>query len=373
MTDTVITITSGKVAKIIGGEEVFIVAEIGKNFIQTEEERPIAEYLHNAEVLIDAAAEAGVDAVKFQTHEVEDEIHPDVSFSAPHFPAGKRYEWVLRNTKATPLEFWRTLKSHAEKRGLIFFSTPMSRKAAEKLDKVGVPMWKVASGDMRDYALLDYMLDTSKPIIISSGQVSLAELDEIVGLIRTRGGQFALLYCVSHYPCPPEYFNLATIEHFMEKYPEAVIGFSDHSIEKIDVPLAAMKTGAKIIEKHFSMSRNLWGADHKVSMTPSEMKVLVKAVRAGEHQAVAHSLYYGEKNKELEGAKNQMRPYFGKALVAACDIPKSTVLTKEMIYAMRPIKFIKGLPSERYFDVVGHEVRVPLKKYEPISLRVLKT
>src|SRR3989344_595966 len=372
MTDKIIKIKSGKVAKTIGGDEVFIVAEIGKNFIQTEEDRPIAEYLRNAKDLIDAAAEAGVDAVKFQTHEVEDEIHPDISFSAPHFPAGKRYEWVLRNTKATPFEFWRELKRYSEKKGLIFFPTPMSRKAAEKLDKIGVPIWKVASGDMRDYALLDYMLNTGKPLIISSGQVSLNELNEIVGHIRSQNRQFALLYCVSHYPCPPEYFNLATIEHFKEKYPEVVIGFSDHSIENLNVPLAAIKVGAKIIEKHFSLSRELWGADHKVSMTPMEMKALVKAVRSGQHQKVIHGLYYGKKTKELEGAKNQMRPYFGKALVAARDIPKGVVLTKDMIYAMRPIKFLKGLSAEKFFEVVGKEVKMALKKYQPITLKILK-
>src|SRR3989338_9878174 len=370
MVNKTIKIKSGKVAKIIGGKEIFIVAEIGKNFIQTEEDRPIAEYLRNAKELIDAAAEAGVDAVKFQTHEVEDEIHPDISFSAPHFPAGKRYEWVLRNTKATPFEFWRELKRYSEKKGLIFFSTPMSRKAAEKLDKIGVPIWKVASGDMLDYALLDYMFETDKPLIISSGQVSLAELDEIVGHIRARGIQFALLYCVSHYPCPKEFFNLGTIEHFQEKYPEAVIGFSDHSIENIDIPLAAVKLGAQIIEKHFSLSRDLFGTDHKVSMTPGEMKSLVEAIREGQYKKVNHKLYYGKKTKELEGSKNHMRPSFNKALVAAHDLPKGTTLTKKMVYAMRPIKLIKGLPSEKFFEVIGHKTRAALKKYQPISWRV---
>ena len=371
MVNKTIKIKSGKVAKIIGGKEIFIVAEIGKNFIQTEEERPIAEYLRNAKELIDAAAEAGVDAVKFQTHELSDE-QLNVPIVGPHAPSFDRYPWVRRNTEATPIRFWQAIKKHAEKRRLVFFSTPMSRKAAEKLDKVGVPIWKVASGDMLDYALLDYMFETDKPMIISSGQVSLAELDGIVGHIRARGIQFALLYCVSHYPCPKEFFNLGTIEHFQEKYPEAVIGFSDHSIENIDIPLAAVKLGAQIIEKHFSLSRDLFGTDHKVSMTPGEMKSLVEAIREDQYKKVNHKLYYGKKTKELEGAKNHMRPSFNKALVAARNLPKGTTLTKKMVYAMRPIKLIKGLPSEKFFEVIGHKTRAALKKYQPISWRVLK-
>ena len=365
-----IKIKSGKVHKTIGGKDVFVVAEIGKNFIRTKEERPVGEYMRNAKELINAAAEAGVDAVKFQTHELDDE-QLNIPIVAPHFSGSDRYAWVKRNTEATPIEFWRELKKYSENHGLVFFSTPMSRKAAEKLNNVNVPIWKIASGDMRDYVLLDYMIETGKPMIISSGQVSLAELDDIVEKIRARGGQFAVLYCVSHYPCPREYFNLATLEHFKEKYPEAVIGFSDHSLGK-EVSLAAVTMGAQIIEKHFSMSRRLWGADHKVSMTPSEMKSLVKAIRSERYKKVDHLLYYGSKEKELEGANNHMRPYFGKTLVASRDIPKGTILTKDMVYAMRPMMLVKGLPSDKYFDILGRKTKISIKRYQPITTRALK-
>ena len=135
---------------------------------------------------------------------------------------------------------------------------------------------------------------------------------------------------------------------------------------------AAVKLGAQIIEKHFSLSRALFGTDHKVSMTPAEMGDLVKAIRAKKFSKVNHKLYYGKKTKELEGAKNHMRPSFNKALVVARDIPGGTTLTKKMVYAMRPIKLIKGLPSEKFFEVVGREVKVPLKKHQPITLKVLK-
>ena len=129
--------------KVFGDDKVFFIAEIGKNFIQTEEDRPVEEYLENAKKLVDAAVESGADAVKFQTHEVEDE-QLNIDIVSPHFKGSDRYSWVTRNTKATPFEeFWKPLKTYCDNKGIIFFSTAMSRKAAEKLDKVGVPFWKV--------------------------------------------------------------------------------------------------------------------------------------------------------------------------------------------------------------------------------------
>jgi len=172
--------------KSFGGKDVFIIAEIGKNFIQTEEEKSIEEYLQNAKDLVDAAIETGVDAVKFQTHEVEDE-QLNIKIVSPHFKGSDRYRWVTRNTNATPLEeFWKPLKSYCDEKGIIFFSTPMSRKAAQKLEKVGVPFWKIGSGDVQDYVMLDFLIETRKPIMIANGMVSFAELDEVINYIRSK-------------------------------------------------------------------------------------------------------------------------------------------------------------------------------------------
>lgn len=353
------------------GEGVFFIAEIGKNFIQMEEDRPIAEYLDNAKRLVDAAKESGANAVKFQTHELEDEVL-NIDFTSPHFKAKDRYSWVKRNTNATPLEgFWKPLKVYCDEKGIIFFSTPMSRKAAVKLNEVGVPMWKVGSGDVLDYLTLNYLLETKKPIIISSGMVSLKELDEVIRYITDRGGDLTVLYCISQYPCPPEYFNLGTIEYLREKYPEITVGFSDHSLTH-DAALAAVKLGARVIEKHFSFDRKLWGADHKASILPKEMKELIQMVRSKAHEEIETSKFYGDKNKELEGANNMYRPYFNKALVAGTDIENGTILTEELIYAMRPIQLIKGHPSWGVNDIVGKKVTKPLKKFEPLTLDILE-
>src|SRR3989344_846046 len=151
--------------KSFGGEDVFFIAELGKNFIQTQEDRPVSEYLENAKVLVKAAKDAGADAVKLQTHEVEDE-QLNIEVVSPHFKRADRYSWVTRNMQATPLEeFWKPLKAYCDELGIIFFSTPMSRKAAQKLKAFDVPFWKVGSGDVQDYVTLDYMFSTGKPII----------------------------------------------------------------------------------------------------------------------------------------------------------------------------------------------------------------
>ncbi len=267
----------------------FVVAEIGKNFIQTQEERPVEEYLENAKALARAAKDAGADAVKFQTHNVEDE-QLNITVVSPHFKGADRYSWVTRNTNATPLEgFWRPLAAHCGELGILFHSTPMSRGAAKKLNELGVEFWKVGSGDILDFVTLDYLASTGKPIIISSGMSTLEELDQMMNFLKRRNAPVILLHCVSKYPCPPEELNLSTIGFLRERY-GIPVGFSDHSIG-IDSALAGVALGAQVIEKHFSFARDLWGADHKVSMTPGELKALVAGIRELEANPVKRAEY----------------------------------------------------------------------------------
>lgn len=351
--------------KILGDSDIFFIAEIGKNFIQTEDDRPVAEYLENAKKLVKAAKDAGADAAKFQTHEVEDEVL-NIDFTSPHFKAKNRYSWVSRNMNATPFEeFWKPLKKYCDEIGILFFTSPMSRKAAQKIDSL-VPLWKVGSGDVEDHVMLNYLAATKKPIIISTGMVSLGELDAVVDYFADKNVPLTILYCVSQYPAPKEAFNLATIEELREKYPNAVIGFSDHSLTH-DATLAALKMGAKVIEKHFSFSRELWGADHKASLTPGEFKEMVDLVRNGSHMSVDIGAMYGVQGKELEGATNQFRPYFNKALMIGVDLLAGTTLTEEMVFAMRPLKLAGGLPANKLSDIIGRRIAKNLKKYDPIT------
>ena len=336
---------------------VFVVAELGKNFIQTEEDRSVEEYLENAKALVSAAKEAGADAVKFQTHNVDDE-QLNIKIVAPHF-SGERYAWVTRNQKATPIDkFWKPLKEYCDKIGIVFFSTPMSKGAAKILDKVGVSLWKIGSSDILDFPMLDHMRRSRKPIIISSGMSTVPELDKAINFIKEKNNKIALLHCVSKYPCPPEELNFGTIK-FLERRYGLPTGFSDHSIG-VEAALGAVALGAKIIEKHFSFSRDFWGSDHKVSMTPEELKTLVAGIRT-----LKKAMGSGEKSLSADEAK--FRPVMRKSLMAGRDIPAGTVLTAEMVYAMRPQAYAGGLPSEQYEMVLGKRAAKNIKKYDPIN------
>jgi sialic acid synthase SpsE len=343
------------------GCPVFTIAEIGKNFIQTKEERPAKEYLSNAKKLIKAAKEAGADAVKFQTHNLEDE-QMKMNIVSPHFTGKDRYNWIKRNEKATSLKFWSELKKYCQKLGIIFFSTPMSRGAAMKLEKVGVPAWKVGSADPLDFVMLDYIAKTKKPIIISFGMTTLKETDKAVKFLKKRTNEIILMHCVSRYPCPPEKLNIGTIGFLKKRY-DLPVGFSDHSIG-YETSLAATKMGAAVLEKHFSQSRDLWGADHKVSATPQEFKEMVDKVKNRDKVSLKN---YGKSVKVLQSEEAVFRPIFRKALVAGRAIKAGSVLAPEMIFAMRPQRFIKGLPSEEYEKVIGKKLKRNLKKYDPIN------
>jgi len=342
--------------------KTFIIAELGKNFIQTEEHKSVEEYLSNAKQLVKLAKESGADAVKFQTHHVVDE-QLNIDVTSPHFTGSDRFKWVSRNTNSTPLEtFWKPLKEYCDSLGIFFFTTPMSRGAAQKVNSL-VNLWKVGSGDILDFVTLDYMASTKKPIILSSGMSTPEEVDKAVNFLKSKNADFALLHCVSKYPCPPEELNLGTLKHFQQKY-NVPIGFSDHSIGH-EAALSAVAMGAKIIEKHFSLNRDLWGADHKVSMTPREFKSMVEGIRSFEKSI-------GVENKNLQEGESVFRQYFRKSLMAAQDLPAGTVITAEHLYAMRPQAFARGINSEHYETVIGKKLTKDLKKFEPITQKIIE-
>ena len=359
---------ASRAKKILGhDQEVFVIAEIGKNFIQTEEEKTREEYLANAKALILAAKESGADAVKFQTHNVEDE-QLNIEIVSPHFSGSDRYNWVKRNNEITTIEFWQELKRYCDELEIIFFSTPMSRGAAKILEEnVDVPLWKVGSGDILDFVTLDYMASTGKPIIVSSGMSTLEEIDLAIKFLKARTDKTILLHCVSKYPCPPEELNLNTIKLLKDRY-DLPTGFSDHSIG-YDSAIAAVNMGAVVIEKHFSFSRDFWGSDHKVSMLPEEFKTMIDKIR---NKVVVDLKDYGQEKKILHGDEEIFRPIFRKSLMAGADIKAGTILTKDMIYAMRPQKYANGLPSEEYETVLNKKLKKDLKKHDPINLEIIE-
>lgn len=350
--------------KEITSKKVFIAVDIGKNFIQEEEVLPVEVYLSRAKRLVKAAKDAGVDAVKFQTHEVEDE-QANIDVTSPHFQGSDRYNWVKRNTESTPMEqFWKPLKEYCDELGIIFFSTPMSKRAAQKLNDLGVELWKVGSGDILDFPTLDFMASTGKPIMFSTGMSTEEETDLAINYLRKKGANLAILHCVSKYPCPPEELNLGTIKHFQKKYPDLIVGFSDHSTS-VDTALAAVVMGAKIVEKHFTFDRKHWGADHKVSLLPEEAKKLVDGTRMLEKAM-------GVQGNILQEGESVFRPLFRKTLVASQDLKEGTIITEDKVYSMRPQAHLNGLPSEKYEEVLGKRLKEDLRKFDPISEDLLE-
>lgn len=360
---------------------VFVIAEAGKNFIQTEEERSVQEYLDNAKELVDKAIEGGADAIKFQTHIVHDEVL-NIDFTSPHFTqkGSDRYSWVSRNTRATPFnEFWKPLKQYCDEKSIIFMSTPMSRAAALMLNELDVQVWKIGSGDILDFVMLDFVRSAGKPIIFSTGMSTLEEADKALAFVKEKNDRVCILHCVSKYPCPPEELRLGTISFYKQHF-NVPIGFSDHSIG-IEPDVVAVAAGATVIEKHFSIARDLYGADHKVSMTPEELIALTKAIRELEHdqqkrEEVLASDYakaaLSQTEKILQADEAVFRPLFRKALMAGCDISAGTVITGEMLYSMRPQIYAGGLPSEEYVNVMGKTTTKDLKQFDPITWDVLQ-
>ena len=182
----------------------------------------------------------------------------------------------------------------------------------------GVDLWKIGSGDILDFVMLDYLRQTGKPIIISSGMSTLEEVEKAVGFLREKNLRVSLLHCVSKYPCPAEELRLRTMDLYKKKF-DLPIGFSDHSVG-IESSLVAVAMGARVIEKHFSLSRDLWGSDHKVSMTPGELAGLVAGVKRieadpAERERVLATEFakktMAEEGKVLQEGEAVFRPLFG--------------------------------------------------------------
>ena len=337
-----------------------IIAEIGKNFVTTEAEEPLEHLLIKAKHLIFEAKNCGCDVVKFQVHCVEDEIHPEAKIISPHFDHD-RYAWVKRNTY--PADFWFEIKEYCREIGIEFLATPMSRGAAIILDEIGVDSWKIGSGDILDFVMLDYIRDSGKPVIISSGMSSLEELKKAYNYLRERIEDITILHCVSQYPCPLECLNLLTITFLQDEFPGAKIGFSDHSTG-IEGSLMAVYLGAEVIEKHFTMSRDAWGPDHKVSLQPEEMFRLVYKIKNDQlMKPTAQAL--GVETKYIQKGEEKFRPAFRKGLYASRDIKKGEPMVPDMVYAMRPTN--GALPSEHYPVVMKMKAVKDYKQYEKIS------
>ena len=309
-----------------------------------------------AHSFIDAIADAGADAVKFQTHIAQAESTPGEPWRVKFSPQdASRYDYWKRMEFSE--EQWHGLKRHADERGLLFLSSPFSFEAIELLERVGVAAWKVASGEVSNSPALARMIETGRPVILSSGMSPISELDAAVNQVKEARLPLAVLQCTSSYPCPPESVGLNMIAAFRERYGCAV-GLSDHS-GLIYPGLAAATLGADVIEVHVALSREMFGPDIPVSITTAELRQLVEGVRFIKEMN-AHPVRKDEMAERL----SPLRDLFTKSIVARVPVKAGTILGDEHLAIKKPGT---GIPASMLPEVLGHRLLRDVSADEMLS------
>ncbi len=345
------TVQIGPGNRLVGsGNPVFIIAEAGVN--------------HNgdpelAHKLVDGAATAGADAIKFQTFDTKRLVTP----TAP------KADYQATNTGTTQSQYdmlaalqldeatHHALKAHCDEKGIMFLSSPFDEGSVDFLVRLGVPALKIPSGELTNLPYLHHAAGMGLPLIVSTGMATLGEVEQAVGVIRsTHNDNFLLLHCVSDYPADPAEANLRAMETMAQTF-EVPIGFSDHT-PGIAVSLGAVALGACVIEKHFTLERDLPGPDHKASLDLDELSALIIGVRTVEAAL-------GDGVKRPQASELSTAAVARKSLVAARDIPAGTVLESDMVEIKRPGT---GLPPTALAKILGRRTRRALAHNVLLSL-----
>jgi N-acetylneuraminate synthase len=320
--------------------------------------------LDRALEIVDAAAMSGAHALKIQTY-TPDTMTLDLS-DGDFFVSNKESLWTgrtlydLYGSAHTPWQWHQAIFEHARKRGLVPFSTPFDASAVDFLEDLDVACYKIASFENTDLPLIRRVAETGKPMIISTGMASIAELDETVRAARQAGCKdLVLLKCTSTYPATPENTNLLTIPH-MRRLFDCEVGLSDHTMG-IGVSVASVSLGATVIEKHFTLARADGGVDSAFSMEPAEMKALVQETQRAWEALGAIS--YGPTSAEGESLK------FRRSLYVTEDLRPGDVLTPTNLRAIRPGG---GLPPKYIDELLGSRVRFAVKRGTPASWSLIR-
>jgi N-acetylneuraminate synthase len=302
-----------------------------------------------AHAFVDAIANAGADAVKFQTHIAAAESTPSEPFRVKFSRQDTtRYDYWKRMEFTE--EGWRGLSEHARERGILFLSSPFSIQAVDLLERIGMPLWKIASGETSNTMLLDRIIETRKPVLLSTGMSPLDEIDNAVERVRARNTDVGVFQCTTAYPCPPEKIGLNLIPFYRERY-GCWVGLSDHSAT-IYPGLAGAALGMDMLEVHVALSREMFGPDVIASVTTQELRQLVDGIRFIERMR-AHPL---DKDASAEETA-PLRKLFTRSLVANVNLPAGTVLSREHVAIKKPGT---GLPPDRLEDIIGRRLARPV-------------
>jgi N-acetylneuraminate synthase len=306
---------------------VLIIAEAGMNHDGS---------LGNAIRLAEVAAEAGADAVKFQLHDAAAETTRDAP-SPPYFRHESRWAYFERTAFAE--EQWRTLKNACDAAGIEFLCSAFSVEAVERLERLGVARHKIPSGEVTNLELVRAAAATGKQVLLSSGMSSWAELDAAV---EAAGPDVTILQCTSAYPTPPERVGLNLLAELQERYGKPV-GLSDHTLGPY-AAFAAAALGAEVVEKHFTLSRELYGPDAALALEPAELEELVEGIREIE------AMLASPVDKDDLEPYSELKQVFEKSVVSTADIPAGAVIERGMLAAKKPGT---GIPARRLEEVVG--------------------
>ena len=314
------------------GAPVFIVAEAGVN--------------HNGDMslarrLVEAAADAGADAVKFQTFSTDALVSreaPKATYQRESTGDGENQRDMLARLELTADQH-AELQQRCGKRGLVFFSAPFDERAADALESLDVPLFKIPSGEITNLPLLRHIAAKGRPVILSTGMSTVDEVETAVAVIRDSGDPpLALLHCLSAYPAPAAEVNLRAMDVLRQRF-GVPVGLSDHT-PGIEVAVAAVARGARIVEKHLTLDKTLPGPDHRASLDPAEFAALVRAIRSVESAL-------GDGEKRPMPSEMDTRRVARKSLVAARAIRAGERLTAELIRVKRPGTGIQPAELER--------------------------
>jgi N-acetylneuraminate synthase len=329
------------------GEEYppVVIAEIGINHEGS---------LQTAFEMVDAAHRAGAEIIKHQTHIVEDEMSKEAKKVIPGNTDIPIYDVMARCALSEEDE--RKLKEYVESKGMIFISTPFSRAAANRLESMEVAAYKIGSGEMNNYPLLEHVASFGKPMIVSTGMNNIESVKKAVEVLEGKGVQYALLHTTNLYPTPPELVRLGAMQELQREFPNTVIGLSDHTLNN-NACLAATALGASILERHFTDRKDRPGPDIICSMTPNELKELIKGTQ---------EIFKMRGGKKEATKEEQVTIDFAFATVVTIkSIKKGEKFTKENIWVKRP--GTGEILAEEYKNILGKTAKKDIENDKHLS------
>ena len=328
---------------------VYIIAEAGVN--------------HNGDInlayqLVDAAKAAGVDCIKFQTFKSENLVsHTAQKADYQKAATGDSSQQDMLKQLELSFDQFVRLKKYCDEKGICFLSTPFDFESIEFLDSIDMPFWKIPSGEVTNYPYLVALAKTGKPVVMSTGMCEMREIEDAIRVLRENGtSEIKLLHCNTEYPTPYEDVNLRAMKTLGDAF-GVEVGYSDHT-KGIEVPIAAVAMGATIIEKHFTLDRNMEGPDHKASLEPQELAQMVDSIRH-----IEKALGTGDKKPSPSERKNMA--VARKSIVAAKRISAGDILTEENITVKRPGS---GICPMRWQEVLGTRAVRDFEEDELIEL-----